>query len=789
MDTSVEPRFLLFSQLRGDLSAEDFKDSLEQYGEVTRVKLELSHGYACFANLDALDRVHEAVHLRDWFVLTRFGMSVKSQKPLVGKRAYGAASSQLHGNTCSSRGQFAEGGEESQEALVAYSNLPEISEGHRYDRTELLQVRRVVGMGPQPFSTRAVIIQSCSGIEMLAPVHYFSARGPDISSGAMVPTRAISDVLARYPQLEDIKILLIAEKPALAQTLARSLSGKDRVPRRRRALRDKCVAFDFCGISGMPSTRGVKFTVMSMLGHIYNAGFDQSRCRLLQLHPEKMFEENVLDCYDDESSQSVIQLIADECVTADVVIAAPDGDREGKRIALEACAIAASRMSTRLAESDRVWHIQFSSLDNSTLRQAMLSMQKLNLDESEASLARQATDLIVGCAFSAVISDIMPEVIDRCPDLQLDVLLARSSSSTSSDAERDDGSYRVTYGTCQAPTLFLCVERANTVDNFEPAPFWEIEIECTAGDEHFQADSGRLFEASTATEQYVALLDLMNSQCVHCQRSSEPGDAVKSESSSGKPEARPGAWATKGSNLGDDDCFVDYEVEEKNPGTQDADDAFDCTTGSMLFESNELRSTVTADPGMVRTHMTRVSPAHCVVSDSDSATPSGAADCRVKIVRADASTSPIGENQAVATDSPVVISASRVLKGAPGDSVSAKLQEQKERQSETKHKMVKAEKAVGRLQADKHAARIHDTVRGQVPGLQRPLPLTTLRMLEAGCLYLNQQVAEVEREAQYLWEQGLITYPRTNSSKYPSDFDWSGPLRKLCSTRKSASIR
>jgi len=66
-----------------------------------------------------------------------------------------------------------------------------------------------------------------------------------------------------------------------------------------------------------------------------------------------------------------------------------------------------------------------------------------------------------------------------------------------------------------------------------------------------------------------------------------------------------------------------------------------------------------------------------------------------------------------------------------------------------------------------------------IRGLERPLPMNTWALSEAASAVLGLTPRETMESAQWLYEHGLISYPRTDSSTYGRDFDVEDVLHGL----------
>jgi DNA topoisomerase-3 len=76
------------------------------------------------------------------------------------------------------------------------------------------------------------------------------------------------------------------------------------------------------------------------------------------------------------------------------------------------------------------------------------------------------------------------------------------------------------------------------------------------------------------------------------------------------------------------------------------------------------------------------------------------------------------------------------------------------------------------------------SVKQKLKSLPRPLPLNTVSLLRAASSGLGIGPQSAMRIAEHLYLQGYISYPRTETTSYPNDFDFSSVLREL--SRNSA---
>eukprot|EP00667_Euglena_gracilis_P025531 EG_transcript_30000 len=130
--------------------------------------------------------------------------------------------------------------------------------------------------------------------------------------------------------------------------------------------------------------------------------------------------------------------------------------REGENIAFEVISITRETFP----DERNIYRARFSALTAAELNAAYMNLRRPNVHLALAVDARQELDLKVGVAFTRYLtSRFLPAAkIQFGADLRL-----------------------ISYGPCQSPTLYFCVERYNAIQSFRSQPFWALKVVCAVG--------------------------------------------------------------------------------------------------------------------------------------------------------------------------------------------------------------------------------------------------------------------------------------------------------------------
>lgn len=256
-------------------------------------------------------------------------------------------------------------------------------------------------------------------------------------------------------------VLMVAEKPSLAESIAFHLSN-GHAEKRQRAL----PVYEYCGhFEGSRAT----FKVTSTTGHVFNCDFTSQHQNWDRTDEEDLFFAPVTWT---ETSGKVVRHLEQEAQGCDTLVLWLDGDREGENICFEVLRV----VRRSIYHMANVWRAHFSAITREEICYAFSHLGKPNKNVSDAVTCRQELDLKVGVAFTRYQTKYFQ---GRYGDLDASV---------------------VSYGPCQTPTLGFCVQRHDQILHFKPESFWRILPVANRGGTvlQFEWDRVRLFDETMA---------------------------------------------------------------------------------------------------------------------------------------------------------------------------------------------------------------------------------------------------------------------------------------------------
>ena len=271
-----------------------------------------------------------------------------------------------------------------------------------------------------------------------------------------------------------LNILMIAEKPSIARAISDVLSnGKYKT---HKTGRGKCLlTFDgyFQGIKA-------RFTVSAVAGHVYTSDFLREHNNWDAIDPVELYDVPIvkLEAMRKMRMPQMIQKLANG---KDILCLWLDCDSEGENICYEVIYNALPYLNKR--DYQQIYRAKFSSLTKKDLKAAFDNLRDYADKNVSLSVdARQVIDLKIGVSFTRFLtSSILPALSDL-----------------------DESFNMLSYGPCQTPTLWFCVNRQNEIKNFVSTPFYKLFVEIEVNGNRYKLIYDKKFQRKSE------LTDLLN---------------------------------------------------------------------------------------------------------------------------------------------------------------------------------------------------------------------------------------------------------------------------------------
>ncbi|XP_010926666.1 DNA topoisomerase 3-beta isoform X3 [Elaeis guineensis] len=234
------------------------------------------------------------------------------------------------------------------------------------------------------------------------------------------------------------RVLMVAEKPSIALSIASALSG-GRMSTRRGST-------DVHEFDGMFRGLHAHFKVTSVIGHIFSVDFPPTYQNWEVTDPMDLFQAPILKSESNPKAH-IRRHLSQEAKGCGYLVLWLDCDREGENICYEV--IECSGIHENEA-GRRIYRARFSSVAEKDILKAMDNLVAPNKDEALAVDARQEIDLKVGVAFT------------------------RFQTRYFQGKYGNLDSRVISYGPCQTPTLGFCVQRYLQITTFKPEKFWSL---------------------------------------------------------------------------------------------------------------------------------------------------------------------------------------------------------------------------------------------------------------------------------------------------------------------------
>lgn len=239
-----------------------------------------------------------------------------------------------------------------------------------------------------------------------------------------------------------VNVLMIAEKPSIAKSISDALgSGKYKV---KTAGRGKSI-ITFEGYFGNAKA---KFTVSSVMGHVYTSDFKKEHNQWSAIDALDLYEVPIVKL-DANPKTRIPAFISSLATGKDILCLWLDCDKEGENICFEVINNTFKYMNRKPYQ--QIYRAKFSSLTKPDLKAAFNNLrERPNKFESLSVDVRQVIDLKIGVSFTRFLtSSILPGLKEE--EIKL-----------------------LSYGPCQTPTLWFCVDRQKEINSYVPKEYFRI---------------------------------------------------------------------------------------------------------------------------------------------------------------------------------------------------------------------------------------------------------------------------------------------------------------------------
>nr|XP_015221342.1 PREDICTED: DNA topoisomerase 3-beta-1 [Lepisosteus oculatus] len=247
-------------------------------------------------------------------------------------------------------------------------------------------------------------------------------------------------------------VLMVAEKPSLAQSIAKILSKGSCTS--RKGLNGACSVHEYTG-GFMGQT--VRFRMTSVCGHVMTLDFIGKYNNWDKVDPAELFSKAPTEKKEANPKLNMVKFLQVEAKGCDSVVLWLDCDKEGENICFEVLDAITPVMNKPYGGEKTVHRAKFSSITDTDIWNAMNRLGEPNRNEALSVDARQELDLRIGCAFTR---------------FQTKYFQGKYGNLDSS---------LISFGPCQTPTLGFCVERHDKIQSFKPELYWVLQAKVSKG--------------------------------------------------------------------------------------------------------------------------------------------------------------------------------------------------------------------------------------------------------------------------------------------------------------------
>ncbi|XP_070567600.1 DNA topoisomerase 3-beta-1-like [Ptychodera flava] len=240
-------------------------------------------------------------------------------------------------------------------------------------------------------------------------------------------------------------VLMVAEKPQLAHSLAKILSNGRM--NSRKGFNGACSIHEYTGqFLGEPA----KFKMTSVCGHVMGLDFPSKYNNWDKVDPAELFAAPTRKV-EAQQGLHMPKFLSSEAKYVDALVLWLDCDKEGENICFEVIDCVLESMNRSRGREQTIFRAKFSAITEKDIKAAMNKLVEPNKNEALSVDARQELDLRIGCAFT------------------------RYQTKFFQGKYSDLDSNLISYGPCQTPTLGFCVERHDKIQSFKPETYWILQ--------------------------------------------------------------------------------------------------------------------------------------------------------------------------------------------------------------------------------------------------------------------------------------------------------------------------
>ncbi|KAF5301451.1 hypothetical protein FQA39_LY02180 [Lamprigera yunnana] len=275
-------------------------------------------------------------------------------------------------------------------------------------------------------------------------------------------------------------VLMVAEKPSLAASLANILSNGKATT--RKGFNGACSIHEWSG-TFLSSPARLKMT--SVCGHVMGVDFIGKYNNWAKVDPAELFTCPI-EKKEAMPKLKMPQFLKQEAKGCDTLVLWLDCDKEGENICFEVMNAVSGAISGNVYNSNITYRARFSAITEKDIKAAFNSLVFPNENEAKSVDARQELDLRIGCAFT------------------------RFQTKFFQGRYGDLDSLLISYGPCQTPTLGFCVQRHDEIQTFKPEAYWVLQVTIKTSDgQEFVLDWQRVrcFDKDIASMFYQMIKD------------------------------------------------------------------------------------------------------------------------------------------------------------------------------------------------------------------------------------------------------------------------------------------